>query len=205
MPTGQPSNKPSSQYVKQQSPGLIYRIYNGYHNEVANYTTSASARTGYSGTSNGTSIDISNLASATHRNVIGNNGSVMFSIEWIGYFYTGSESGIWTFYTNSDDGSYLWLGSTALDGYTIGNSLVNNGGSHPPLLVSGTIELSANTYYPIRILYGQGSSSYEMTMYFESPNGVTHYDGTGFYSKIFIPGIKCCIYFPFFLLRYVLS
>ena len=66
--------------------------------------------------------------------------------------YTGTH----TFYLNSDDGSYLWIGLTALSGYTTANALVQNGGLHALSEVSATISLVAGTYYPIRIQFGNG-------------------------------------------------
>jgi hypothetical protein len=133
--------------------------------------------------SSGNSIDLSNLNAATHGNLIGQGDGyqIDFSVEWIGLFFTGNEGGYWTFTTNSDDGSYLWLGDNALNGYTINNALVNNGPEHSLASASGSIALSANTYYPIRILYGQIHGGYEMTVSFRAPSGVTHSEGTGYY------------------------
>jgi hypothetical protein len=77
------------------------------------------------------------------------------SIQYKGYFlatYTGTH----TFYLNSDDGSYLWIGLIALSGYTTANALVQNGGLHALSEVSATINLVAGTYYPIRIQFGNG-------------------------------------------------
>jgi hypothetical protein len=77
------------------------------------------------------------------------------SIEYKGYFlatYTGTH----TFYLNSDDGSWLWIGPTALTGFTTANALVQNGGLHALSEVSATISLVAGTYYPIRIQFGNG-------------------------------------------------
>ena len=77
------------------------------------------------------------------------------SIEYKGYFlatYTGTH----TFYLNSDDGSWLWVGPTALTGFTTANALVQNGGLHGLSEVSATISLVAGTYYPIRIQFGNG-------------------------------------------------
>ena len=77
------------------------------------------------------------------------------SIEYKGYFlatYTGTH----TFYLSSDDGSWLWIGPTALLGFTTANALVKNGGLHAVVEVSATINLVAGTYYPIRIQFGNG-------------------------------------------------
>ena len=77
------------------------------------------------------------------------------SIEYKGYFlatYTGTH----TFYLSSDDGSWMWIGPTALTGFTTANALVQNGGLHAVVEVSATISLVAGTYYPIRIQFGNG-------------------------------------------------
>jgi len=79
------------------------------------------------------------------------------SIQYKGYFlatYTGTH----TFYLSSDDGSFMWIGLTALSGYTTSNALVQNGGLHSQQEVSATINLVAGTYYPIRIQFGNGPS-----------------------------------------------
>ena len=77
------------------------------------------------------------------------------SIQYKGYFlatYTGTH----TFYLNTDDGSYMWIGLNALSGYTTANALVQNGGLHGVNEVSATISLVAGTYYPLRIQFGNG-------------------------------------------------
>lgn len=117
--------------------------YEGYHYEdPAFFDTAAlkAAPNNYNGTD--TTISEPGLLNNT-------------SIEYKGYFlatYTGSH----TFYLNSDDGSYLWLGLTALSGYTTANALINNGGLHGTNEVSASINLVAGTYYPVRIQFGNG-------------------------------------------------
>lgn len=75
------------------------------------------------------------------------------SIEWRGYFVPRATD-TYTFYTISDDASYLWIGDTAVSGYTTENAVVNNGGLHGASTQSGTVDLNAGTYYPIRIQAG---------------------------------------------------
>ena len=117
--------------------------YEGYHNEIPAFFDTAvlkASPNNYNGTD--TTISEPTLVNNT-------------SIEYKGYFlatYTGTH----TFYLNSDDGSYLWIGLTALSGYTTSNALINNGGLHGIGEVSATISLVAGTYYPIRIQFGNG-------------------------------------------------
>lgn len=119
--------------------------YEGYHNENPAFFATATLKASpnnYNGTD--TTISEPTLVNNT-------------SIEYKGYFlatYTGTH----TFYLNSDDGSYLWIGLTALSGYTTSNALINNGGLHGIGEVSATISLVAGTYYPIRIQFGNGPS-----------------------------------------------
>lgn len=96
-----------------------------------------------------------------------------YSYMWLGFFFA-RKTGVHTFYTMSDNASYVWVGDTALTGYTTFNALVNNGGRRGtaiPQLAnigatlqqantfmnaqrSGTINLVAGRAYPVRIMYG---------------------------------------------------
>jgi len=59
-----------------------------------------------------------------------------FSAVWNGYLPI-SESGEYTFYTKSDDGSLLWI-----DGYSDAEQVVGNWGFHGPTEKSGTLFLA---------------------------------------------------------------
>ena len=87
----------------------------------------------------------------------------------IGYFYS-NYSGAWTFYLSSDDCSYLWIGNYAISGYTTSNADINNGGLHSMQEKSTTINLSNNTYYPIRIQYGEFTGGNDIYVSFSNPN-----------------------------------
>jgi hypothetical protein len=119
--------------------------YEGYFNDVPSFFTTAALKAApndYNGTD--TTIAEPSLLNNT-------------SIEYKGYFlatYTGTH----TFYLASDDGSWMWVGPTALTGFTTANALVKNGGLHAVVEVSATISLVAGTYYPVRIQFGNGPS-----------------------------------------------
>ena len=117
--------------------------YEGYFNDVPSFFDTAALKAApndYNGTD--TTINEPGLLNNT-------------SIEYKGYFLA-SYTGTHTFYLNSDDGSYLWVGLTALSGYTTANALINNGGLHALSEVSATVDLVAGTYYPFRIQFGNG-------------------------------------------------
>ena len=119
--------------------------YEGYFNDTPSFFATAALKAApndYNGTD--TTIAESSLLNNT-------------SIQYQGYFlatYTGTH----TFYLASDDGSWLWIGPTALTGFTTANALVKNGGLHAVVEVNATISLVAGTYYPIRIQFGNGPS-----------------------------------------------
>ena len=91
-----------------------------------------------------------------------------FSCQWLGYFKpTTTET--YTFFTSSDDASYVWVGDNAVTGFTTTNSTVNNGGLHGTIEKSGTIALTAGVYYPIRIQFGELSGGDVMTFNYSTP------------------------------------
>lgn len=80
-----------------------------------------------------------------------NDTSAIFSLEFKGYFKP-SATGIYRFRTNSDDGSWLWIGNAALDPSTQ-NANVKNGGAHgETYAMGGNVRLTQNLYYPVRVL-----------------------------------------------------
>lgn len=100
---------------------------------------------------------------------IGDNYAYM----WIGFFKPPT-TGTYTFYTSSDDGSGVWIGDIASDetGRTTSNAVVNNdmGSGHGNQERSGTISLTADTYYPIRIVHEEGNGGSNMTFSWAGPS-----------------------------------
>lgn len=131
---GRPWNNPYSE-------GIWKDTYTGYFNDDPDWFLTA--------TKTGTGVPLLTAISA---------GSIpeTTSIEFRGYFKP-TVSDTYTFYTTSDDASYLWIGEIARSGYNTGNALVNNGGLHGPVEQSGSIALSAGVYYPIRVQAGNNA------------------------------------------------
>ena len=90
------------------------------------------------------------------------------SIQWLGYFVPATTE-TYTFFTNSDDASYLWIGATAVTGFTTGNALVDNGGTHSEQERSGSVSLTAGVRYAIRIQTGNGSGPGTYSTSFSTP------------------------------------
>jgi hypothetical protein len=177
--------------VSGQRSGLEYRICYGYHDAAVtgnpDYCQNKVLIPGKNGVSNGYSVDLENLQKATNGNVIEkdldfqSDNDNKFSMDFVGYFYTGKLSGQFTFTLATDDGSYIWLGNDAHNNFAISNALIDNGGRHGPIPKSSNIHLLADTFYPLRILYGNYANLYEMKVWFTTPGGISYTDGTGFY------------------------
>jgi hypothetical protein len=111
----------------------------------------------------------------------------------IGYFKPPT-TGTYTFYTSSDDYSGVWIGSDALPGATrtTSNAVVNNGmgGSSGQANTkrSGTISLTANTYYPIRIVHEEGSGGDNLTFSWAGPGISETTDLTQYFYSISLGG-----------------
>ena len=69
-----------------------------------------------------------------------------YALEFSG-FVKISKAGLYTFYTNSDDGSKLMIGDT---------EVVNNDGLHAPLEKEGQITLQAG-FHPIKVSFFQAA------------------------------------------------
>lgn len=106
----------------------------------------------YAATSQGvyTSLNLSSLSEYT-------------SIMLTGYFLAPTTD-TYTFYTNTDDASYMWIGPVAITGYTHTNAIVKNGGLHGVTEQSGTVAMTANIYYPFRVMFGNLTGPGTMTV-----------------------------------------
>lgn len=140
--------------------GLTFTIYTGYFNDDVNYFNNNKNKI----TNTGVATSMYNLTSSTAGMIRKGGGNPhVFSIEWFGYFYA-KKDGRYGFCTVSDDSSYVWVGDNALSGYNSSNAVVNNGGLHGMNKVEGYISLKANTYYPIRIQFGENWGYHDFAM-----------------------------------------
>jgi hypothetical protein len=142
--------------------GLYKTTYKGYFDDDVNFFATAEALIGTVGTNPATSVQTTAITEASSDD--GEN----FSCQWLGYFQpTTTET--YTFYTSSDDASYVWVGNVARIGFSIENALVNNGGAHGDTEASGSIDLTACSYYPIRIQFGEASGGDVLTFNYSTP------------------------------------
>lgn len=122
------------------------------------------------------------LPSAAHRygvnvwpNISYTNIGDVYGFIAIGYFKPPT-TGTYTFYTSSDDSSGVWVGSiaSASSGRTTGNAVVNNnlGVGQAETKVSGSIALTADLWYAIRIVHEEGGAGDTLTFSWSGP-GIT--------------------------------
>jgi len=155
--------------------GLYKTTYAGYFNDVPSFFATATPTT--YGTNPATSVQTTAISEASSDD--GSN----FSCQWLGYFLP-STTETYTFFTSSDDASYVWVGSNAISGFTTANATVNNGGAHGNRELSGTISLTAGVYYPIRIQFGEIGGGDVMTFNYSTPTitKTTNVTGRVFYN-----------------------
>ena len=148
--------------------GLSYKIVDGYFADNSAYFLDKPSLS-----SEGRAIDFSTIQSSTSGSnfseLINKNNGNNLSVEWFGYIYA-TETGNWGFSLSSDDGSYLWLGNNAINDYSISSSFINNGGTHSTVTKTKTKYLVKNTYYPIRIQYGQKYGNYNFGFTISPPS-----------------------------------
>jgi hypothetical protein len=160
--------------VIEVSPGIWRTNYEGYHYEAPNFFDTAALKAAPNNF-NGADNDINEPA-------LPNSTSMMLK----GYFrttYTGNH----TIYLSCDDGAYLWFGDNAITNWRSGNTLTNvsiaNGGLHAQTEVSTTVALTAGTYIPLRVMFGNGPAGPGvLVVSYEYPGQAKTSDFTG---KIF--------------------
>lgn len=148
--------------------GLYRRTYTGYHGEDPNWFATA--------TQTAAGADSTLAVAATPENT---------SLQWLGYFVPATTE-TYTFFINSDDGSYLWIGANAVSGFTTANALINNGGSHAAVELSATIALTAGVRYAIRIQTGNGGGPGSHSTSFSTPTiaKTSTFTGRIFYNPV---------------------
>ena len=168
----------SNNYWTNRNPylaGLYKTTYAGYFADVVSFFATAVPTT--YGTNPATSVQTTAITESS------NNDGEYFSCQWLGYFKpTTSET--YTFFTSSDDASYAWVGANAQTGFTTANAVVNNGGAHGNQEASGTIDLTAGVYYPIRIQFGEAGGGDVLTFNYSTPTiaKTTNVTGLVFYN-----------------------
>jgi hypothetical protein len=147
--------------------GLFWTNYTGYFADNPNWFLTATAF----GTGTTTAITSPTFGSASN-----------ISTEYVGYFKPNT-TGFWSFRTNSDDASYIWLGQYAVSGYSAANSDPKYPGLHSMggFMTGAAVRLVADVFYPIRIQYGNATGSLGVVIEFSGPGVSWTSNGTGYF------------------------
>ena len=140
--------------------GLFKTTFSGYFADNVSFFATATPTT--FGANPATSVQTTAISEPSS-----DDGS-SFSCQWLGYFLP-STTETHTFFTSSDDASYVWVGTNAVSGFTTGNATVNNGGLHGNQEASGTSSLTSGVYYPIRIQFGEQGGGDVLTFSYSTP------------------------------------
>lgn len=165
--TGQPPTTPPTTTLRDpENPanivgGLDYQYYEGSWNAVPDFNALTPAETG--------TIATPNLSVRNRTN--------NFAIRYRGYVSVPTD-GTYTFYTSSDDGSKLFIGST---------EVVNNDGPHPEQERSGTIGLKAGVH-ALTIGYLQKDGGQALTVSYAGPGLGKQVIAEGSYRRVSVGG-----------------
>ena len=127
--------------IDQAKRGLRYQYFEGSWDLLPDFE-----RLEQSGSGITSNIDISKRSQDNH-----------FGFVFEGFILI-QEKGVYTFYTDSDDGSQLFIGD---------NLVVDNDGLHSMTEVSGSVALAAG-HHPIRVTYFEKNGGNQLNIYFES-------------------------------------
>ena len=134
------------------------------------------------------SDNMGNLTTATNSEVRTqlSSYSVGTTDTWLfrGYFRADTTSTTWQFRTNSDDASYVWIGtnSTAIDtALDTDNAVVDNGGLHgAQTRTSNNISLTDGVLYPFAVVIGNNSGPGTLTLEWRVNSGTWESDGASY-------------------------
>ena len=132
------------------------------------------------------SDNMSNLTTPTNSQVRTqlNGYSVGTTDTWLfrGYFLANTTATNWRFRTNSDDASYVWIGTNANQTDTnlnTSNAVVDNGGLHSERTrTSGNLSLTSGVAYPFAVVGGNNTGPGILTLQWR-PDTTTAWSSSG--------------------------
>jgi hypothetical protein len=165
--------------------GFQFRVVDGYFDDDVSYFDNP----GLTELATGFTTDMTNILTSTNGYIPLEYTQSTYSVQWIGLFQA-STTGTYTFYTNSDDASYLWIGPAAKTGYTASNALVQNPLTHPMQKRSGSVTLVQDTVYSIRIQFGENEGGDDCIVSYTPPGGSETTDWSSVLVSPFLMGLS---------------
>jgi len=127
--------------------GLWRTTYDGYFNDGGSQGDRSETAVAWFDTV-GPGIVIESIAVTDFSLFDGN----IYSTQWLGFF-RAPHTANYTFYSESDDEAYFWIGNKAITGYTAANADLYSWAGGPEESTD-PVALTAGQYYPIRLQYG---------------------------------------------------
>ena len=149
-----PNSNQVTGYTHRQ--GMNYRYVNGSYANLPNFNSVAITSSGIT--------DTIGVAAAIRTR------TTDYAILYEGRIYI-PVAGTYTFETNSDDASVIWV-DVPYTGSSTSNALVNNNGAHGAQIRTGSKYFSKG-YHTINIGYAQGGGDYIMELFWSSNVGQT--------------------------------
>jgi alpha-L-fucosidase len=151
-------NPEESLKIENPIQGIHYKYFKGDWDSIPNFD----------------SLKFSDEATIPNFSISSAKAADYFGFKYDGYIKVPDDD-IYTFYTSSDDGSRLYIGSTLI---------VDNDGLHGSVEKNGVIAL-AKGYHPIRVTFFEKSGSQDLNVMFKSSNleKQTIPDSALFYTK----------------------
>ncbi len=133
-----------SGFSNEISSGLVFEYYEGSFKNIAALETASPVKTGAS----------------TQFSLEEKNANTNFAFIWEGKIALPA-AGTYTFYTESDDGSKLWINNT---------QVVNNDYDQSMKERNGTYSVSQAGSYPIKVAFRQGTGGYGLKVRYSGPD-----------------------------------
>jgi fibro-slime domain-containing protein len=136
------------------SGGFKWYYYKGsYFSDVNSFSGKTPTKQG----ENVTDFSSKHKATGGHLRNDGNEDN--YAVKWEGFFVP-KKTGSHKFWTESDDMSYLYVNDILV---------VDNGGLHGMVKKSGSINLTADEKYPIKIYFSEKGGGDELKVWFQGP------------------------------------
>lgn len=173
----------------QLTQGLKFKVVEGYFNDNITHAKNGVVSKGPDGKEIvGIATNFSDIYKSTTNSQGASNNKPRvdqhnYTVEWEGVIVP-DETGNWTFSTNSDDASYLWIGDSAATP-SVSNALINNGRPHGMRTVRKSIYLNQGTQYQFRMQFGEQGGGYNNILTVTPP---TQSKGNNYYQVLFVNG-----------------
>lgn len=185
-------------YGKPAQPGLQAEYYQGYFDDQLDYFTNNTAFPLGSSNNSARIQRVENAPNYTNDGAWEDSGLKLvtaglaqtadslpskFTARYRGKIYI-STAGVYTFFLDSDDGSFLAIDGSATAQVLAAPYAVNNGGGHPRRTESGTVNLTVG-WHSLVLIYGNSDGTSYLSLQYAGP------DGSGITRQVIPSSVLC--------------